>query len=155
MSLSLQVDTRQVERLANRIGRLGKGNRAKLMESLAAEGETQTRRRITDEKTTPDGEAWPAWSEHYARTRNGGQSLLQGDGDLVDSITSEADSDMARWGSPLVYAAIHNLGGTPDMAPGPAAIPAREYLGLSDDNSDDMEGIVDVWLDEQIKEIKR
>jgi phage virion morphogenesis protein len=32
---------------------------------------------------------------------------------------------------PLIYAAIHQFGGTPIMAPGPRAIPARPYVGLS------------------------
>ncbi|MFZ5785519.1 MAG: phage virion morphogenesis protein [Acidobacteriota bacterium] len=32
---------------------------------------------------------------------------------------------------PLRYAAIHQFGGTPKLAPGPRAIPARPYVGLS------------------------
>ena len=33
-----------------------------------------------------NGKAWAKWSERYGRTRNSGQSLLQSEGDLLDSI---------------------------------------------------------------------
>jgi phage virion morphogenesis protein len=113
--------------------------------------ESQTRRRISEEQQSPDGEPWQAWSANYAATRHGGQSLLQGEGDLVDSITSEIEGDEALIGSNLIYAAIHQHGGTPDMAPGPAGIPAREYLGFSQDNLDEIETVADRWLDKHLE----
>ena len=57
-----------------------------LLESVGALVESQTRQRIQENKTRPDGKAWAKWSERYGRTRNGGQSLLQNEGDLLDSI---------------------------------------------------------------------
>jgi phage virion morphogenesis protein len=155
MSLGLRIETRELDRLVERLNRLGRADRAALMTELASEGESQTRRRITDEKTAPDGTPWPAWSDAYAATRHGGQSLLQGEGDLLDSLTSDADAGMATWGSNLVYAAIHQAGGAPGMPPGPAAIPARPYLGLSAENLDDMEGIAEDWLNEHLRSVAR
>ncbi|MEX0732845.1 MAG: phage virion morphogenesis protein [Aquisalimonadaceae bacterium] len=155
MSIGLRVDTSGIEGLVERINRLGRAERAALMGDLAAEGESQTRRRIQEEKTAPDGTPWAAWSPAYARGRHGGQSLLQGEGDLLDSMTSGAGDDYAEWGSNLIYAAIHQEGGTPDMPAGPAGIPAREYLGLSDENLADMDGIVENWLDDHMRRLQR
>tara|TARA_B100000700_G_scaffold22521_4_gene21889 strand:- start:27494 stop:27964 length:471 start_codon:yes stop_codon:yes gene_type:complete len=154
MSLSLNIDDAGVSRLAARIRALGNslGNRRELMEAIAFEGENQTRRRITVEKAAPDGTPWPDWSPAYAATRGAGKALLEGSGDLVDSVVSDAGEDFAEWGSNLVYFAIHNFGGTEDMAPGPAGIPQRQMLGLSDDNESDIQGIVDDWIERQIEE---
>lgn len=153
MSLSTRYDLSDVERLADRINQLGSADTTDLMDAIAFEGENQTRRRIRDEKTAPDGTAWPSWSPDYAATRNGGQGLLEGQGDLVDSMVSDSSRDHAEWGSNLVYFAIHNFGGTPDMKPGPAAIPQREMLGLSDENEDDIGGIVDDWAERQVADL--
>ncbi len=77
--------------------------------------------------------------------------MLDGEGNLVDSITSEIQGYEALIGSDLKYAAIHQHGGTPDMAPGPAGIPAREYLGYSPGNLDGIEALADSWLDNHLK----
>jgi len=148
MSLSLTVDDAGVERLAERIRALGQSlsQPGGLMTAIAFEGESQTRRRVSEEKRAPDGAPWPSWSAGYAARRGGGSSLLEDGGDLVDSITSQAGDDYAEWGSNLVYFAIHDQGGTSDMAPGPAAIPQRQMLGVSDDNETDIQGIVDDWI---------
>lgn len=151
MSIGLQFDLSSVSRLQERIARLGNVDRQDLLEQLAGVAESQTRRRISDEQETPDGEPWQAWSANYAATRHGGQALLQGDGNLVDSITSEIEGDEALIGSNLVYAAIHQFGGTPDMAPGPAGIPARAYLGFSRDNLNEIEAVADRWLDKHLE----
>lgn len=151
MSIGLQFDLSSIGRLQERIARLGNVDRQDLLEQLAGVAESQTRRRITEEQETPDGEPWQAWSADYAATRHGGQALLQGEGNLVDSITSEIEGDEALIGSNLVYAAIHQFGGTPDMAPGPAGIPAREYLGFSRDNLDEIEAVADRWLDKHLE----
>ena len=58
----------------------------------------------------------------------------------------ELDADELRVGSNLVYAAIHQFGGTPDMHPGPAAIPARAYLGLSDADVVEIEDELEHWI---------
>lgn len=151
MSIGLQFDLSSVARLQERIARLANPDRKDLLEQLAGVAESQTRKRINEEQQSPDGEPWQAWSADYAATRHGGQSLLQGEGNLVDSITSEIEGDEALIGSNLVYAAIHQHGGTPDMAPGPAGIPAREYLGFSQDNLDEIEAVADRWLDKHLE----
>jgi len=47
---------------------------------------------------------------------------------LIGSLQHEMHEGYATVGSNVVYAAIHEYGGLPGMAPGPAAIPPRPYL---------------------------
>jgi phage virion morphogenesis protein len=133
----------------NRIGdpRLGREG----LVVLGGLAESQTRRRIAQEKTAPDGEVWAPWSEAYAKSRRPGHSLLQAEGSLLDSIAAyDVSDDEERVGSNLVYAAIHQAGGLPDMAPGPAAIPARPYLGLSDANIAEANEALTAWIEETL-----
>ena len=143
------------------------------IESIGAVVESQTRRRISDEKTSPAGERWEEWSEGYRKTRSGNQSLLQGNGDLLDSIQYIVERGRVRVGSPLSYSSVHQdgfAGSVPvsahkrliHQAFGRALkhpvwqtvgshnrmmdIPQREYLGLSTANSDELMHVIgDFW----------
>lgn len=131
------------------LGRLANADLRPLLDALGAEVETQTRRRISEEKTSPDGTPWTPWSESYAATRHGGQSLLQSEGHLRDSIQyqllSDNEAEVAA-GSNLAYAAIHQFGGE-EVGKN---VPARPYLGLSDADVDDLaavaRAVVEGWL---------
>jgi phage virion morphogenesis protein len=136
------------QRLARRVASMcGTGDRHQLLEEIGAEVESQTRRRISEEKTSPDGEKWPAWSDAYAATRHEGQSLLEAEGYLLDSLQFAVSGDQVEVGSNLVYAAIQEFGGAEVGKPG---LPARSYLGLSDENAADVEAIADRWIDRQL-----
>ena len=39
-----------------------------------------------------------------------------------------------------------------DMAPAPAGIPQRQYLGWSDDNLDDLQNVVDDFIGDIVRE---
>lgn len=152
--VALHVDLTSIESLQRRLARLGEFNRGELLDAIGAEVETQTHRRLRDEKTAPDGTPWEPWSDSYKRSRHGGNGLLMGEGDLDDSIQYLVNGDAVEIGSNIEdYAAIHQFGGTSDMAPGPASIPAREYLGLSDENIDDIAAIIDDFVDEHITQV--
>lgn len=100
--------------------------------------EDQTKLRIADEKTAPDGSPWPAWSEAYAETRKPHHSLLvdQGNPGLLESITNYTTGMQAVVGTNLVYGRVHQFGSED------GALPAREYLGLSADNRTAIEELV-------------
>ncbi|MEL6503483.1 MAG: phage virion morphogenesis protein [Pseudomonadota bacterium] len=125
------------------LDRLSKADKSELLESLAVLGESQTKRRIADEKTSPDGEAWPDWAESTKANRHNGQSLLFAEGDLHGSIAAgDPSGNEIAWGSNLEYAAVHNFGHTFDDGFGKGieiTIPQRQYLGLSADNEREME----------------
>jgi len=142
--------------LGKLLSRLADPDLRDLMAGLAAEGETQTRRRIEEEMASPEGQAWAPLSERYARRKAAGITvagvklesdggLLQFQGHLLDSITSAVvGNDEAEWGSNLVYAATHQFGDEGRN------IPARPYLGLSDDNADDLVALATDFVREVI-----
>lgn len=140
-----EITTQGLEALNRRIWRLADGaeNPIRLMRALAAEGESQTRRRIESDKRAPDGAAWQEWSQGYAITRHSGQSLLDSTGALVSSITAFADRETAGWGTNLVYAPTHQFGR--------GAIPPRPFLGVSLDDAEAFLDIAEEWADDLLR----
>jgi phage virion morphogenesis protein len=66
---------------------------------------------------------------------------------LFNTVRVDFSGDFAgvsAGGPGVPYAAIHQLGGKPGMAPGAAAIPARAYMGIS---TDDLQKIFEIALD--------
>lgn len=102
---------------------------------------SQTQRRIRSEKTAPDGTPW--------QPNAAGTSILFMSGALDDSLHHEVRGNEVEAGSNLVYAGIHQNGGTiePKSANALAftvggqfvmtkkvTMPARPYIGLSSAN---------------------
>ena len=131
-----------------KLGVLADSDLTEVADTLGALGVSQTQRRIHSEKTSPSGEAW--------QKNRAGTSILFRSGALAASMFHTATSSAAMWGSPLVYAAIHNFGGTIRPKKGKAlrfpgqakqdlltrtsvTMPKREYLGVSPDNATEME----------------
>lgn len=113
-----------------------------LRHNIGALVESQTRRRIHEEKAGPDGKAWAPWGPNWAASRHKGHGLLENDGDLLDSIHFVVAGGDILVGSDLVYAAIHQFGGAEvDMA-----IPERPYLGMSDENWGDVVDQADAFV---------
>ena len=136
---------------------------ASLMRDIADRGASETRQRIHDGGPAPDGTDWP---ERDARNPND-SALLNLSGALVESIDADAGPDTAIWGSNLVYARIHQLGGTivPKHAPAlvfdvddgvvwamKVDIPARPYLGYGAPERQAVEDVIEAWLDESLRE---
>jgi phage virion morphogenesis protein len=125
-----------------------------LMTGIAALGESQTRRRISEEKTAPDGSAWKPNAEGTSILLQTGQHLLQ-------SIAWEASADTAEWGATWEYAHVHQDGMTivprnaknlvfkiagKTIAASKVTIPARPFVGLSADNEMEMEELITDFL---------
>lgn len=130
--------------------------------ALSFEGEQQTRTRIQSEKSAPDGTPWAKNAPWYAASKKG--SLLQETGSLLDSLSAQPSGHQAEWGSNMIYAAVHQYGAeiTPKTAKRlfiggrfarRVTIPARPYLGLSDENFADMEALVLDVLDEYAAQV--
>jgi len=147
MSTAIVYDFKDIKRLQDRLAKLGNFDHAALLEVVGAEGESQTHRRLREEKTDPEGNAWESWSDDYALTRHGGNSLLMGEGDLDDSVQFVVGIDQVEIGSNLPHAAIHNFGGEEVGI----NIPARQYLGFSDENEADLLAVIDDFLDDQLR----
>lgn len=156
MSVGVVMTSPGLERLNARLQTIGRvfsgaaGNR--LLEAVGAIVESQTRRRISDEKTTPQGKKWEKWSDEYAASKHGadkghaphpgelresqGHSLLVLDGGLLDSIQFLATGTEVEVGSNLVYANRQNA--------------QRQYLGVSRSNEKEIIEIIDDFFDDYI-----
>jgi phage virion morphogenesis protein len=112
------------------------------MEVVASTLESQTKRRIKDEKESPEGEPWQDWSERYRKTRHAAQSLLVGEEHLFGDIASEADADKAEAFASLEYALTHQMGDEDRN------IPERPYLGVSTENAREIEQVFADWVED-------
>ena len=138
-----------------RIERLTALDRHELMDSIGRLVQLQTRQRIEVEKTAPNGTPW-------AKTWRG-SSILFNTGTLADSIDYLSNQHEVHVGSPLVYARIHQFGGTIKPKDKKAlafkggdgqarfakqvTIPARPYLGLSADNIAEAEEVIAEFIE--------
>lgn len=110
--------------------------------------ESGVRQRLDEGKAAPDGTPWAKWSDRYAKTRKSSQSLLVGEGNLTDSIAYEvnaAGTEVAV-GSNRIYAAIQQFGG----AEVGIDIPARPYLGLSEQDTADILAAINAFVDARL-----
>lgn len=142
MSVGIQFLSPDLVNLQKRLDSLNDKSLRNALEMIGGIVESQTRRRIHDEKTAPDGQHWQAWSDAYAATRHGNQSLLFASGDLEDSIQYEVVGFELYWGSNLKYANNQNEGTT---------VPKREYLGLSLKNEYEIVEALDNYFDSLLK----
>lgn len=138
----LEVDATDLRRIQAKIDRLAGADFNRLLDDIGGLMESSTRRRIAADKESPSGEPWPAWSPRYAATRHSGHSLLQGEGDLLDSMTYNVlTGGGVEVGSNLVYAATHQFGDRERN------IPARPYLGLSSEDLREIERLTDGYVE--------
>lgn len=149
MSVAIAIDVTGDAAVQAKLRRLSNVRIDELLEVVGSEAENQTRRRIQSEKTAPDGTPWKPWSERYKRSRRRGKSLLSSTGDLLDSISSLVTAESVLVGANLKYAAVHQHGGGALDPTNPAhGIPARPYLGLSDENEADIRQVIEDYLTE-------
>lgn len=173
MSAGLEMTENGLDRLQAALRTVLETDYRDLFEVFGGEAVSQTQRRIAEEKRAPDGSRWPAWSEGYAATRHGNQTLLQSSGALIESMTHNVLSARSvEVGSNVAYAAIHNFGGkvrvtaksrryfwaqykkTGDERWKRMAltkrdsfeIPQREFLGVSPDDEEDLVALVQDFL---------
>lgn len=132
MDLDISIDTAHIQAAFAKVRALGQNPRpiTRQIAGILADSSEQA---FADEKDPQTGIPWADLTpKHKARRTKQGYTgkKLQMRGDLAMSLTTGFGATSAWIGSNLKYAAIHQLGGTPDMAPGPAAIVARPYMGL-------------------------
>jgi phage virion morphogenesis protein len=149
---ALEVDLREFSRLRRALLGMSRTRMSEVLDTIGAQVESQTQRRISSERRAPDGAPWKPWSDEYAKTRHGGQDLLQGEGDLLQSIIHNVlHAGMGvEIGSNEVYAAIHNFGGNAGRGHA-AKIPQRQFLGLSPSDEKAILGVVDDFLNSRMR----
>lgn len=133
-------------------------DKQRLFEAIGGALVTSTQKRFEDEKG-PDGKAWPP----SLRARLTGGRTLTDTARLVSSITFEATADRLAVGTNVIYAAIHQMGGTIKAktkaglrfrAPGNGGwvrksqveMPARPFLGLDEEDNKEIAALAADWL---------
>lgn len=144
--VSITVDVSDFARVEALVTRLSTFDASELMSEIGAMGESQTRRRITDEKTSPDGAAW-------APNREGTSILMRTGEHLLASIGWSSSGAEAEWGAAWEHAHVHQDGAiiTPKAAnqltfmlggklvhAKKVTIPARPVVGLSAENAQEI-----------------
>lgn len=125
-----------------------------LVTGLARRVQEQTRRRIRDTKTAPDGTPW--------KPNRAGTSTLLDSGALLRSIDFLVEGGQAIIGTGLVYARIHQRGGKIVAKTAKAlrflfggkivfarsvTIPARPYMGVSAEDARELEEIASDFVE--------
>lgn len=132
IDLAVVIDVRRIQTAFASLGEIAND---RTIPRIAAAALLSSTEQAFEKQTDPTtGEHWANWSDPWLawrekRGRVPGK-ILELDGDLARSITTDYGPDYALIGSPKIYAAIHQWGGVAGMAPGPAAIPERPYMGL-------------------------
>lgn len=90
--------------------------------------------RFRDQKS-PDGEPWAPLSEAYrAKKPKHKDDILTLNKNLSGNLAYQLWGDSLFFGTPMEYGAIHHFGGTPGMRPQNAAITARPWLGVDEED---------------------
>ena len=112
------------------------------MKSIGEEMINRTQQRFRD-KEAPDGTPWQDNSP-VTEKRKGHGRVLEGESkQLAKQFSYSASSEGVEWGSLMVYAAMQNYGGAKAEFPHLwGDIPSREFIGLSDDDEDEVLGIL-------------
>ncbi|HBN61409.1 MAG TPA: phage virion morphogenesis protein [Halomonas sp.] len=112
------------------------------MKSIGEEMINRTQQRFRD-KEAPDGTPW-APNAPSTEKRKGHDRVLEGESkQLAKQFSYSASSEGVKWGSLMVYAAMQNYGGTKaEFAHLWGDIPSREFIGLNDDDEDEVLGIL-------------
>jgi phage gpG-like protein len=150
--IRFDVDKRSVSYITsylNRIKLVLRGGASAMMKEIGELMEQQHTRRITSEKTSPDGAAWKANIR--------GTSILYKTGALASGFKSSSSMFTVTLGPPgLPYSFIQEAGGT--MTGNPymifsvngglihakkAKVPARPYMGISPQNWLEISQLVD------------
>lgn len=180
IGVQVQVQGEELARYQRLLDTLGSSDhKVDLLSRIGSLAESQTRRRIDDEKTSPDGTPWTPWSAAYEKTRHGNHSPLVSSRSLRDSIEFQVERNKVRIGSALVYAGVHQDGfdgavqvpahvrrvtqafGKALKSPVSQSvgaftrqmtIPQREFLGLSRTNQAELLSVIGNFWQQVMKE---
>ena len=128
----------------------GMGNLTPVMQSIGMELESRISGRF-ESRTDPSGNAWAPWAQSTVDNypENGNRRLLDRYGDMLASLSHQADATSVRVGFGQPYAAFHEWG--------TEHVPRRGLLFADPDAGTLAEGdeaavldILGVWLDDLI-----
>ena len=146
MSASITVNDRLVVEFLTEIGKRT-GNLRGLMDSIGQEMETRVANRF-ETQTDPSGAPWIQWADstiaNYPDDGNG--TILDRYGDMLASLSHQADDSSVTWGFATPYAAYHEFG-TKRMPRRGMLTEDPDAGTLSADDQAAVLGIIEVYLD--------
>ena len=157
MRINIDLDDHAVRQAFNRLLSAG-ADVSPLLQDVGERLLTSTKDRFDDQKA-PDGTPWaPLSAATKARKKKNKDKILIQDGYLKGQIDYQIGGDTLLVGSSLIYASTHQFGAekgsfgkTKRGAPIPwGDIPARPFLGLSDDDRRDILEIVSDYIAETV-----
>lgn len=161
MAVSLRVDLEDIGAVAALDLAAHRGeDMTDLMDQIGVVLVSGAVERIGLTNISPDGVPWPS----SLRAREVGGPTLHDSGRLMRSITHLPAPREVEIGSNLIYAGVHQAGATirpkaggalaftlangAFVLAGEVTIPARPYLGVSEEEGDEIEGLAAAWFSE-------
>ena len=151
--ITVEFDDAQVRRALGRL-RAAVADMTPVMVDVGHHLVNTTRQRFFDEET-PEGQPWAPLSETTRRRKkkNVGKVLTE-EGTLRGGIAHQAGPDGVDVGASIIYAGVHQFGAakgafgaTSKGGPIPwGDIPARPFLGLSNEDEDEIAALVADYL---------
>lgn len=140
--IEIHIDDEHIRRALNNLQRASSNLRPALKEIGKTLKESTHKRFETT--TSPDGSAWPLNSVLSTLLYKEGDRPLTDGGILGDTINYRLlGNDAVEIGSPMKYAAMQQFGGKKSEFPKLwGDIPARPFLGISDDDKNDILTII-------------
>jgi phage virion morphogenesis protein len=138
-SITVDVDDREVMAMLNRLAHAA-GDLKPAFHDIGEYLKISHRERF-DRQESPDGQSWaPLDPKYQARKKKNADKILVLEGLLRDLLAYNVKADELEFGTNLVYGATHQFG-RPE-----AGIPARPFLGFSDDDRAEILEILTVHL---------
>lgn len=122
------------------------GNLTPVMQSIGMELESRISGRF-ESRTDPAGRAWAPWAQSTVETYpdGGNRRLLDRYGDMLASLSHQANADSVRIGFGQPYAAFHEFG-TTDMPRRGLLFADPDAGTLGEGDQDAVMDILGVWL---------
>lgn len=137
--IQIRTKSRTLDKVRRKLAKLSIFDTKDLLDNIGAMVEGQTRGRF-EEETDPDGNKWDTLDPAYAawkRKRSSG-TILRLFSNMFDSITHNVGNDEVEVGVIAVSPGGFNYGDQNQKT--------RPFLGLSDQNEDDVEGLTVDWF---------
>lgn len=152
--MTVTMELKGDDAILKALAKLGNANnQQELYETLGSYGVSSTQERFL-RQSGPDGQAWKP-------TGRGGQ-ILRDSARLFLSIMPRVSGNKVEWGTNVIYAAIHQFGGTIDpktpggklrfrglngfVSVGSVRMPARPYMGINEEDRTEIINYVHEWM---------
>ncbi|SQI34951.1 Mu-like prophage protein gpG [Leminorella richardii] len=134
MQIDYKFDSAPLDEAVKRLVALGQ-DMTPITRAISAVLASESENAFDREKDPATGQSWPALTDKYRerleKLGKNGKMLQRSMGGLAMSLTPDFDAVSATIGTNKVYGALMQSGGTSGMPPGPSAVLARPYMGLS------------------------